>query len=286
MRSALPPLAAVLALTCVALACGAVAAAALAAAAPVVEWVAHRGESHDAPENTLAAYKLAWDRGVPAAELDVHLTRDGKLILSHDADTRRTAGTKLVIKDHAADALRELDVGSWKSPAFAGERMPLLDEVLAAMPAGRRMFVEVKVGPEAVPELVRCVGRSGKPPERLPIISFNLDTCREAKRALPKHKVYLLSGFKQDEQTKAWSPTAAELIAKVKQANLDGLDVQAKEPTVVDAAFVKAVRDANLGLFVWTIDDPALARRMVELGVDGITTNRAEWMRGQLAAAR
>ena len=250
---------------------------------PAVELVAHRGESYDAPENTLDAYKLAWDRGVPAAELDVHLTKDGKLILSHDADTKRTAGTKLVVKEHTADELRKLDVGAWKHPKFAGERMPLLDEVLPAVPAGRRMFIEVKVGPEAIPELARCVERSGKSPEQLPIISFNLDTCREAKKALPKHKVYFLSSFKQDKQTKKWGPTVEELIAKAKEANLDGLDVQSKEPTVVDAAFAKAVRDAKLALLVWTVDDPALAKKMVDLGVDGITTNRGQWMAEQLA---
>jgi glycerophosphoryl diester phosphodiesterase len=58
--------------------------------------------------------------------------------------------------------------------------------------------------------------------------------------------------------------------------------VQAKEPTVIDAAFVKAVRDANLALLVWTVDDPALARKMVDLGVDAITTNRGQWMAEQL----
>ena len=277
-----------LSLMCVAVPAALALAAVAASAAESksrVELVAHRGESYDAPENTLAAYKLAWDRGVPAAELDVHLTKDGKLILIHDADTKRTTGgaANLVVKEHAADELRKLDVGSWKSPQYAGERMPLLDEALATVPPGRRMFIEVKVGPEAVPELVRCVERSGKSPEQLPVISFNLDTCREAKKALPKHKVYFLSGFKQDKQTKKWGPTVEELIAKAKAANLDGLDVQSKEPTVVDAAFAKAVRDAKLALLVWTVDDPALAKKMVDLGVDGITTNRGQWMAEQLA---
>src|SRR4051812_6064313 len=115
------------------------------------EFVAHRGESHDAPENTLASYKLAWERGDDAAETDIHLTKDGKLIVSHDPDTGRlSAGkTKLVIKEHTADDLRKLDMGSFKGPSFADQKLPLLDELLAIIPPGKRLFIEVKIGPEA-----------------------------------------------------------------------------------------------------------------------------------------
>src|SRR4051812_29446250 len=136
------------------------AACAVSAAERHVPMVAHRGESHDAPENTLASFDLAWSRGDEAAELDIHLTKDGKLIVSHDPDTKRLpeGGVELVIKDHTADELRKLDVGSWKDPKFAGQRLPLLDEVLARLPAdpSRRQLIEVKVGPEAIPELTRC----------------------------------------------------------------------------------------------------------------------------------
>src|SRR3954470_5431765 len=126
--------------------------AADASAKKPVEFCAHRGESHDAPENTMAAYRLAWER-TDAAELDVHLTKDGKLILSHDADTARCTGGahKLVIKDTTADELRKLDVGSWKDPKYAGEKMPLLEEIVATIPEGKRLFIEVKIGPEAIP---------------------------------------------------------------------------------------------------------------------------------------
>lgn len=246
------------------------------------ELTAHRGESHDAPENTLAAFNLAWQRGAAAVELDVHLTRDGKLIVSHDPDTKRAGGANLVIKDHTADELRRLDVGAWKDPQYAGERMPLLDEVLSTIPPGRRLFIEVKVGPEAVPELAACLARAGRPAAQTVVIGFGVDTVREAKRRLPHLKVYWLAAQKQDGGTKRWSPTGAELIATAKAAGVDGLDVAAKEP--VDAAFVTAAKAAGLEVYVWTVDDPATARAMAASGVDGITTNRAAWMREQLAA--
>lgn len=265
-------------------------AAAAPSTRPAVELVAHRGESHDAPENTMAAFRLAWERGDDALELDVRLTRDGRLICVHDADTQRTAGVKLIVKDQDADALRALDVGRWKSAAFAGERMPLLDEALAGVPAPTparprpRVFVEVKVGPEAVPELVRCVERAGRPAGQVVVIAFDHATAREAKRRLPAHKVYWLARQKQDEQTKEWKPPVEELIAKARSAGVDGLDVDYRGP--VDAAYVKQVHDAGLELHVWTVDDPAKARRLIEAGVDSVTTNRAAWMREQLRTPR
>src|SRR5688500_1798327 len=189
----------------------------LAADDKKVEWIAHRGESYLAPENTLAAYKLAWELGgADSGELDVHLTRDGQLILIHDKDTKRTTGVELIVKDSTLAQLQALDAGSWKDPKYAGEKMPTLADALATIPDGKRMFIEVKVGPEAVPELVRVIKASKKSANQLPIISFNAETLREAKRALPEHKCYYLSSFKQHKETQHWTPTVEELIATAK----------------------------------------------------------------------
>src|SRR5580765_8096399 len=106
--------------------------------------IAHRGESHDAPENTLASFGLAWERGDDTVETDIHLTSDGQLIISHDFDTKRITGQMLVIKDEPLAKLKTLDAGSWKDPKWAGEKYPTLDEVLKQMPPGKRIFVEIK----------------------------------------------------------------------------------------------------------------------------------------------
>jgi glycerophosphoryl diester phosphodiesterase len=257
-------------------------------AAEKVEIIGHRGESFLAPENTEAAFNLCWEKQDDAAELDVHLTKDGKLIISHDGDTHRTGnggptannGEKLIIKDHTVEELRKVDVGKWKDPKYAGETMPLLEDVLAKVPDGKRMFIEVKVGPEAVDELVRVIRASGKKPEQLVVISFKPETIREAKKRLPELQMYYLSSIKKDKETGEWKPKVEEMIAICKEINADGLDVQYQEP--VNAEFAKKVRDAGLGFYVWTIDDLAVARRMVKLGVDGITTNRAEWLKQEL----
>ena len=256
----------------------------VSAGARRVELVAHRGESHDAPENTLAAVNLAWERGVDTVEFDVRLTADGQLIVIHDPDAERVTGgrAKLKVAEHTAEALRKLDVGSWKDPKFAGERMPLIGEVLATLPADprKRLFIEVKVGPEATEPLAAAIEAAGRPPGQTAVISFNIDTCRSVKQRLPRLKVYYLSAFKQDERTGEVKPTVGELIRAAEGAKLDGLDLAYKGP--IDAAFVRQVHEAGLEMHVWTVDDPAVARRMVEAGVDGITTNRAAWMREKL----
>src|SRR5690349_12960399 len=127
-----------------------------------VEWIAHRGESCLAPENTMAAIDLAWKLGADAVEIDVHLTRDGHLILSHDFDTQRTCGEKRLFTEHTLADLQKLDAGKWKGEQFAGEKMPTIDDALASIPSGKRMFVEIKVGPEAMPAFDLAMRRSRK----------------------------------------------------------------------------------------------------------------------------
>ncbi len=245
-----------------------------------VEFVAHRGESADAPENTMPAFNLAWERGVKAIELDVHLSRDGVLVVAHDYDMKRVAGSDLKIKDATWDQLKGLDVGRWKDPKFAGTTPPRLEEALASIPEGARCFIEVKVGPEALPALVKAVRSSGKKPEQMCVISFHADTVAEAKKQLPELKAYFLSGFKRDEKAGTVSPTVDALIAKAKEQNADGLDLAYSGP--IDRAFVERVKAEGLAMFVWTVDDPAVARRLIEAGVDGVTTNKARWLADQL----
>jgi len=91
----------------------------LAAAEPV-EIVAHRGASWDAPENTVAAWRLAWEQGADAAELDTYLTKDGKMVVLHDGSTQRTTGVDLRVAETTLAELRALDAGKWKGEQFAG----------------------------------------------------------------------------------------------------------------------------------------------------------------------
>lgn len=248
------------------------------AAGPRVEIVAHRGASHDAPENTLAALRLAWAQGADASEFDVYLSKDGQIVVLHDKDTKRTAGLDRKVVDQTLQELRSLDVGKWKDARFAGEKIPTLAEMLAAVPMGKRVFIEVKCGPEIVPELDRVLRAAGLEPERTPVISFNADVIAAVKKARPDLPAYWVVSLKPKKGEKP--PTAEQLLARARTIRADGLDLSAAE--ALDAAYARKVKAAGLKLYVWTVNEPAVARRMVEIGVDGITTDRPGWLRERL----
>jgi len=244
-----------------------------------VKIIAHRGASHDAPENTLAALRLGFAQGADAGEVDVHLSGDARIVVHHDADTGRTTGRKQAVARQSADELRALDAGQWgrwRGSAFC-EKIPLLSEVLALVPAGRRLFIEIKVGAEILPELGPVIRASGLPAAQLPLITFDLAVAQAVKSHLPAHEVCWIvecPGFGR-------APRVDGLIHQAKAAGLDGLDLDAKFP--IDAAFVQKIHASGLKLYTWTVDDPAIARAFAAAGVDGLTTNRPGWMRSQLA---
>jgi glycerophosphoryl diester phosphodiesterase len=224
---------------------------------------------------------LAWQQGVPAIELDVHLTKDNRLVVIHDADTKRTAGVEKAIQESTLDELRDLDVGQWKNARWQGEKLATLDQVLEALPPKTRCFIEVKVGPEATPALVQAIEKCGKPIEQLCVISFNAEAVAATKRQLPQLQAYFLSDFRVDQKAKTSTPSAEELIARAKSLQADGLDLSHKGP--LDADFVRKVKAAGLQLYVWTVDDLEDAKKLAALGVDGITTNKPAWLMNQLS---
>ena len=106
--------------------------------------IAHRGESFDAPENTLASVNLAWERGAEAVEIDVRLSKDNHVIVIHDANTKRVGKRNKSVKNTSLAQLKKLDVGSWKSEIYSGEQIPTLKEVLEIVPNNRKLIIEVK----------------------------------------------------------------------------------------------------------------------------------------------
>jgi glycerophosphoryl diester phosphodiesterase len=243
-----------------------------------VEIIGHRGASYDAPENTVAAFKLSWQQKADASELDIFLSKDGKIVVLHDKDTKRVAGVDKKVAEQTFAELRLLDVGKWKGAKFAGEKIPTLDEMLVTTPTGKRVFVEVKIGPEIVPELDRVLKASGLEPVQTPIISFHAPVIAEVKKVRPDLAAYWIVNIKPAKGKE--TPTAESLIATAKSIKADGLDLSVTP--ALDKAFAGKVKAAGLKLYVWTVNDVDVARRMVDIGVDGITTDRPGWLREQL----
>jgi len=241
--------------------------------------IAHRGASFDAPENTLAAVWLAWRQHADAVEVDVHLTRDDRLVVIHDPNTRRTAKVNRKVEAHTFQELHALDVGSWKDPAWHGEKIPTLDEVLATVPLGKRIFIEIKTRGDVAPALAKTLAASPCKPEQIVIIGFSLPAMQSLKRAFPEIEICWLSVLKRGPLTHRL-PSFGRLVKKVKHAGLNGLDLAANR--ALTPGLIKKLRFAGLSLYVWTVDTPATARKLAEAGVDGLTTNRPGWLRQHL----
>lgn len=244
-----------------------------------MEIIAHRGASHDAPENTLPAVELAWKQGADAVEVDVFLTRDGRVVAIHDKNTKRLAGVDKKVADQTYDELRRLDVGRWKDERFAGTRIPLLSEVLAAVPDGKRLVIEIKCGVEVLPELERVLSASGKRDQTV-FIAFGYGVIREAKRRMPDRPSYWLYGWSIRERLRFGNPSNNRLIALAKAAGLDGLDVDYKGPFGAD--FAEKLKAEGMELLTYTVNDPESARRLRDMGVAGVTTDRPGFLREQL----
>ena len=243
-----------------------------------VEIIAHRGASYIAPENTLASVMLGWEKDADV-EVDVYLTTDNKIVAIHDKSTKRTAVTDVNVAESSSDELRKLDVGSFKSDRYAGEKIPFLADIAETIPAGRKLYVEIKCGREILPYLRDLLANSGKI-SRIVIIGFDLETVTMSKQLIDV-PTYWLKGTEKTKETEQWIPHDPQLVQTVKDKGLDGLDVHYAG---VNKEFVDAVKASGQKLYVWTVDDPEEAIRLIKLGVDGITTNRPEWLREQVKA--
>lgn len=234
-------------------------------------YIAHRGESLDAPENTLASIDLAWQRGDDAVEFDVHVTADGRVVLCHDPDTARTGDRLLVIREHTLAELRQIDVGRWKGPQWIGQTIPTLDEVLSRTPTGKRLFVEIKPDAESAADTVaNIIANPLWATADVSVISFHLNVLQRVKLHCPARKCFWL--LEKSDQSNTAIDTA-------QAAGVEGVSLE-DGPTIT-AALVRRLHDAGMEAYVWTVDDLARCRELAAMGFDGITSNRAAWIREQ-----
>jgi len=243
-----------------------------------LEYIAHRGASFTAPENTLAAVDLAWQIGADAVEVDIHLTKDNKIVIIHDNTTERTTDANLEVKETDSTQLRALDAGSWRSPEYAGEKIPFLSDVLASLPAGRRLFIEVKCGREVIPFLKDVIAVTGKS-SQLVIICFDLETISQCKAQIPDVPCYWLVGTRKNDSGDGVLPHDLSLVKIASDKGLDGLDVHFEGVT---KDFVTETRSYGQKLYVWTVNDVPEAMRLEALGVSGITTDRPGHLKSEL----
>lgn len=234
-------------------------------------FVAHRGASYLAPQNTLASIQLAWELGADAAECDVMLTSDNQVVVFHDKNTNKLTGESFVIAKTPWKDLQNLVVKPSKTnlPEYEGEKIPLLKDLLETIPSDRMLVIEIKTGTEILPFLKGVVDRHWTSGE-IAFISFNFDAIRQAKAIYPKVPCYYLSSSKSD---------AKKHIAKAVENRLDGLNLR---HGIIDQEISMACREAGLDLWCWTVNDPGTAVAMKWMGVSAVTTDRPKWLKEQI----
>ena len=244
---------------------------------PQTMFISHRGESHDAPENTMPAYDMAHARGF-GFEMDIYLSKDGKIFCLHDSNLRRLAGKNLACEDANWETdVRDLDVGKWKGKQWEGVKPCLFEDVLkkhvGEVPL---MLVHVKTDKRIVPYLVEIMKRNPKAnPSNLAWTGNNTEVARLLEEALPGYRFFLGVGTpRKPDPDDPDAPIRAALkrmrssVAKVAAVHWNR--------SIVTATYVKALHDAGYQVDVWTPDTPEDVVAALKAGVDYITTNRAK----------
>jgi len=224
---------------------------------------AHRGRSGLYPENTMSAFRAAWELNVDMIELDVASTADGMLAVRHDrAVDRATSGTGN-IDELTGDYVKRLDAGRKKGEEFAGERVPWLGEVLDEMPKRCRMNTHVKPFAPSVPRLVEAVVREIVDRDLLATayVTGDADVVRLAQEADNRVLTCNLSGQGGD---------GAEYIQLTREL---GCTITQPSNAIVTKEFCAAAHDAGLEVNPFYADEVGEMARLIDCGVDGILTN-------------
>ena len=240
--------------------------------------IAHRGASGEAPENTMVAFKLAWELGADGIEGDFHLTRDGHIVAIHDKDTNKvTKGkNKLIVKKTSLKELQGLDVGSWKNEKYSKARIPTLEDVIDSLPEGKKFFIEIKCGTEIMKPLIKVIDLKVK--ERpilktnISFISFDKDVIKSCRTQWPDIEANYLESYKKIKGISKWAPNENEVFRLLKLSLASGIGTQANKE-VLNPKFIKRLRLNQLSFHCWTINDVETARHFRDLGVDSITTD-------------
>ncbi len=234
-----------------------------------VEYIGHRGAPYQAPENTIASVRLAWELGADAVEIAIALTSDQRIMLLHDKTTKRTTGQELSIATSTSDELRKLDAGSFRGAKYAGEKIPFLEEVIETVPPGKKLVIQIRCGSEILPHLEKIIGKS-KIKEQCIFIASGWETIRDTKKIFPENKCYWLSSEKEG------------LAKKLKECAANGLDGVDLSYKLIDLSVVQLTRELKLDMIARTADNPKEAKRLIGLGVSSITTNRPGWLKANL----
>ena len=240
--------------------------------------IAHRGASAHAPENTLAAFRMAMDAGADGVEFDVRLSKDGITVVVHDRNLKRVAGRTELIADLTAQQLARIDVGSHFNRThakrareeFRGEGIPRLDHVLGLFATSGTVHIELKIDKkrELKPLVDAVCGSIHDSPAlaRIVISSFRLTAIAEAKHVLPSVRTSAL-----------FSPSIMLFIKRrrhmISLARAFGANELSIEHSLLTPKLAKIAGEIGMPLNIWTCDNVKWVDRAIKLGVSAVMTN-------------
>lgn len=229
--------------------------------------IAHRGAAGRAPENTMASVRAAIEDQADWVEIDVQESLDGEVVVIHDSDFMKLAGKNLKVWEGSLEQIRDIDVGRWFAPAFAGEGVPTLAEVLDECAGRARVLIELKYygHDEQLEQRVVDIVEEHEMVDDVAIMSLKFDAVQKFRKLRPGWTAGLLS---------------AQVIGSM--AGLD-VDFLAVNRAMASRAFIKSNQKAGKQVFVWTINDRMSMFTMMTLGVDGIITDEPALARRVIA---
>ncbi len=225
--------------------------------------IAHRGASGHAPENTMAAFRLALEQGADAIELDLHQTADGHLVVLHDFSLKRTTGDPRSVKQVELSEIKKLDAGIWWSKEYQGERIPTLEEVLELARDRIAVYIELKKGspfyPAVEARLIALLGRL-KAHTWVTVSSFDSQALQTLRDRDPKLSLGLLTRLSE----------AKPILSLAQTLSVRAIHISTRRfsPVLLHQAHAQGFL-----VHVYTVNRPSEMQRFLDLGIDGLFTN-------------
>ena len=232
--------------------------------------VAHRGASGSglAPENTLAAFERAIQLGVDAVEIDVRATRDGVVVVMHDPTIDRTTNQEGPVDEWTFSQLREADAGGWFGPGFAGERIPTLQEVFDLVRHRAVAVVEIKA--DWLAKRVLKVAHDVDVVDQIVIQSFSPETVRRINAVDPSVPTAFLLGNLPTSPARMRARRVAREVLAV------GANILNVWHAALTPPFFEEMRKRGVSVWTWTVDEEAVMRDVIQMGVQGVITNHPD----------
>ena len=225
--------------------------------------IAHRGDSVNAPENTLPAFELAIEAGATAVEMDRRCTADGHVVVLHDKSIDRSTDGTGTLADLSLEQVRRLDAGAWFDERFAGEKVPILEEVFERLVDRVPLVLHVKDAGCGIEEVVARETHRRDAVDRVTVSSDHREVLAVMQRLAPEVATTWIAWFRD------WRWWMWYVAGKVRRLGAHRVSPPAKQVT---GAMVEYFHGQGIAVRAWGVGrDESLARRLISLGVDGMT---------------